>query len=71
MKKFWPVLKSWGNVFFAAIVSALLAILISTGDLPMDADTWKGIVVAGLVSVLPVIRNWLDPKDTRYGKGSE
>lgn len=70
MKKFKPVLKSWGNVFFAAVVSALLAILVSTGSIPTDSNTWLSILVAGLVAVLPVIRNWLDPKDSRYGRGS-
>ena len=65
------MLKSWGGIFFAAAVSALLAILVSTGEIPMDASTWEGILVAALVAVLPVIRNYLDSGDTRYGRGSD
>ena len=70
MNTFWPVLKSWLNVFFAAAISALLAILVTTGTIPTDGQTWLSILVAALIAVLPVIRNWLDPTDTRYGKGS-
>lgn len=58
------VLASWGRVFAAAVLTYVLAGLAAGTALDPMA-----VLVAGLVSVLPVIINWLSPNDPRYGNG--
>lgn len=65
------VVKSWAKVFLASALAAFFAILTSTQALPTSTEAWQGILIAGLVSVIPVVINWLNPSDTRYGRGSE
>jgi hypothetical protein len=62
------LLKSWAGSFVAAAITALLAILITQNSIPADWHTWETIIIAGLVSVLPVIRNFLDSSYAGYGK---
>ena len=64
------MIKSWGGTFVSAVITAFLAVLVSTGDFPTDGTGWKAIGIAGLLSVLPVIRNFLDSSYTGYGKGA-
>lgn len=59
------VIKSWVAVFLSAVITAVLT------SLTTNTWDWRTILFAGLVAVLPVIRNWLNPQDTRYGRGSE
>lgn len=61
------MLKSWLNVFGAALLTALVVVL-GDGSLSVE-DLWY-VLVAGVISVAPVIKNYLDPNDARYGKGS-
>lgn len=65
------VVKSWAKVFLASVLTAFFTILTATQALPTSVEAWQGILIAGLVSVIPVIINWLNPNDTRYGRGSE
>lgn len=58
------VLASWVKVFLAAVLTAWLAGLTSGG-----AIDWRALLIAGAVAVLPVIINWLNPNDNRYGRG--
>ena len=63
------MLKSWANVFVAAVITAILVIFTSnSGSIPLDGETWLSVLIAGLVAVLPVVKNYFDPKDPRYGK---
>jgi len=62
------MLKSWAGTFVAAIIAALMAILTTTGAIPMDAQTWLAILVSGLVAVLPVVKNYFDTSYLNYGK---
>lgn len=62
---------SWLRVFGASVLTAFLTILTATQALPTSAEAWTGILIAGLVAVLPVIINWFNVNDTRYGRGSE
>ncbi len=62
---------SWLKVFGASVLTAFLTIVTATQALPTNVEAWTGILIAGLVAVIPVIINWLDPNDTRYGRGSE
>ena len=59
------MLKSWLNVFVAAVITALIVVL-GDGQVSVE-DVWY-VLVAGLVAVLPVIKNYFDKKDPRYGK---
>lgn len=61
------MLKSWFNVFIAAAITALIVVL-GDGQITVE-DLWY-VLVAGIVAVLPVIKNYFDKQDTRYGKGS-
>lgn len=62
------MLKSWFNVFIAAVITALIVVL-GDGQITLE-DLWY-VLVAGLVAVLPVIKNYFDKNDPRYGKVAE
>jgi hypothetical protein len=59
------MLKSWFNVFIAAAITALIVVL-GDGQISVE-DLWY-VLVAGIVAVLPVIKNYFDTSDPRYGK---
>ena len=61
------MLTSWANVFAASVITALIVVL-GDGELSLN-DLWY-VLIAGAVSVLPVIKNYFDKNDPRYGKGS-
>lgn len=61
------MLKSWLNVFVAAVITALIVVL---GDGAISVEDLWYVLVAGLIAVLPVIKNYFDKNDPRYGKGS-
>lgn len=65
------MLKSWLNVFIAAAITALLTVLVDTGSLALDWQSIQAVIIAGLVAVLPVMKNYFDSSDTRYGRGSD
>jgi len=65
--QFKAMLSSWANVFVAAVITALIVVL-GDGQITWN-DIWY-VLIAGAVAVLPVIKNYFDPKDTRYGKGA-
>lgn len=58
------VLWSWARVFLAAGLAYILNALIE-----QDALSVRGVAIAGLVAMLPIVINWLNPADTRYGRG--
>jgi hypothetical protein len=65
------MLRTWINTFVAAIITAAIAVFANNGgSLPLDGKTWLGVLVAGVVSVLPVIKNYFDSSYSLYGKGS-
>lgn len=61
------MLRSWLNVFVASLITALIVVL-GDGNVSVE-DLWY-VLVSAAVAVLPVIRNYFDPSDPRYGKGS-
>ena len=65
------MLKSWGNVFLAAVIAALTVVIVETQTLALDWKTVEAVLIAGIVAVLPVIKNYFDRSDHRYGKGYE
>lgn len=62
------MLMSWLNVFVAAVITALIVVL-GDGQITVE-DLWY-VLVAGLVAVLPVVKNYFDKQDPRYGKTTE
>ena len=57
------------KTFIAVVISAAVADF-ATGS-HISLTNWQTWVIAGLVSAVPVIVNWLNPADARYGKGSK
>ena len=65
------MLRSWFNVFIAAVITSLTVTIVDKQTLALDWNTVEAIIIAGLVAVLPVIKNYFDKSDTRYGRGSD
>lgn len=55
------MLLSWGRVFLAAS----LTYAVGTGSYDI-----KGMGLAGLAAVVPVVIRYLDPNDPMYGRGA-
>jgi hypothetical protein len=60
------ILKSWANVFIASLITALIVVL-GDGQISVE-DLWY-VLVSAAVAVLPVMKNYFDTNDHRYGKG--
>lgn len=56
------------KTFFAVLFAGAVTDFSHNGM--MDFGQWQTWVIAALVSVLPMVLNWLNPEDTRYGRGS-
>ena len=56
---------SWLKVFTAAVLAGVLTATVT------NVWDWRALLFAGLAAVLPVVINWLDPSDIRYGRGAE
>jgi len=66
---FSTAIGSYVKVFLTTVVAVYMAELSSGHDMfTFDIPMAKKLVSAGVVSVLPVIHNALNPSDTRYGK---
>lgn len=61
------MLNSWFNAFMTALISSLIVVL---GDGDLSTEDLKYVGISALVAVLPVIKNYFDKNDTRYGRGS-
>ena len=61
------IIRSWLNVFVASLITALIVVL---GDGAITVEDLWYVLVSAAVAVLPVIRNYFDPNDHRYGKGA-
>jgi len=62
MKFLNSIYGSWVKVF----VSAVLTMIVMKGDIYLI--TLKDCLNAGIISILPIIINFLNPLDKRYGK---
>jgi hypothetical protein len=62
MKFLNSIYGSWLKVF----VSAILTMIVMKGDIYLI--TLKDCLNAGIISILPIIINYLNPHDKRYGK---
>lgn len=61
------MLNSWFNAFMTALIAALIVVL---GDGELSLDDLKYVGISAVVAVLPVIKNYFDKSDPRYGKVS-
>jgi hypothetical protein len=59
-------LASAAKVFVAIVASFAVADFARTGAI--DFSDWQTWVIAGLGAAVPVIVNWLNPNDDRYGR---
>ena len=57
------MLESWAATFASAALAVVMTNLESST--PLDL---QDALVAGLVAVIPVIRRWLNRKDTQFGR---
>jgi hypothetical protein len=63
------MLKSWFNVFISALIASVLVVLTTNnGTIPLDGEVWLSVLISAVVAVLPVIKNYFDSNDPRYGK---
>jgi hypothetical protein len=62
MKFLNSIYGSWVKIF----LSAILTMIISKGDIYLI--TLKDCLNAGIISILPIIINYINPNDKRYGK---
>jgi len=69
MKHLNTVYASWLKVFISSVFGAYLIMLQEGTNLfSWDLAMVEKLLTAGVVSTLPIIINWLNPSDTRYGK---
>ena len=53
------------KTFVAVLIAAAVADFASGG---INLSGWEPWVIAGMVSALPPVINWLNPDDGRYGR---
>jgi hypothetical protein len=69
MKELNTIYASWLKVFASAVLGAYLIELQNGINLfSWDLNMVEKLLTAGVVSTLPIIINWLNPADPRYGK---
>ena len=56
------------KTFLGVVIGAAVVDFTTTQDIAFDH--WKMWVIAGLVSATPVVINYLNPSDSRYGVGA-
>jgi hypothetical protein len=57
------------KTFVAVLLSAVIGSWATDGAISFEK--WQTWVIAACVSALPVIVNWLNPADNRYGNGAD
>jgi len=62
MKFLNSIYGSSGKVFITAVLTMIMA------KSDIFAVTLKEVISAGVIAVLPIVINWINPNDTRYGK---
>jgi len=69
MKELNTIYASWLKVFASAVLGAYL-IELQNGRQLFDwtFDMVESLLTVGVVSMIPIIINWLNPADERYGK---
>ena len=57
------------KTFLAVLLAAVVGDWATAGEISLG--NWQTWVIAALVSAVPVVVNWLNPADGRYGKSNE
>jgi len=57
------------KVFCGAIIAAVLLTWTQEGSISFDH--WQTWLIGALGIAVPVIINWLNPTDSRYGRGND
>ena len=57
------------KTFIAVLLAAVVGDWATAGEISLS--NWQTWVIAALVSAVPVVVNWLNPADSRYGKTHE
>ena len=52
--------------YLKVFLSAILTMILAKGNI--YSVTLKECISAGVISILPIVINYLNPNDTRYGK---
>ena len=69
MKGLNTIYASWLKVFISAVLGAYLVELQNGTQLfDWSIDMVESLLAVGVASTLPIIINYLNPADTRYGK---
>ena len=69
MKELNTIYASWIKVLISAILGAYLIELQNGVNLfSWNLEMVESLLTVGVVSMIPIIINWLNPSDTRYGK---
>jgi hypothetical protein len=69
MKNLNTIYASWLKVFIAAVLGAYLVELQNGTNLfSWSLDMVESLLTVGVASLLPIIINYLNPSDTRYGR---
>ena len=69
MKELNTIYASWFKVFLSSILAAYLVELQNGVNLfSWDLTMIEKVLTVGIASTLPVIINYLNPTDTRYGR---
>ena len=56
------------KTFIAVVIAAAVADASTSGSISLGK--WQTWLIAGAVSALPPVINWLNPADSRYGNGA-
>lgn len=69
MKELNTIYASWIKIFISAVLGAYLIELQNGVNLfSWNLEMVESLLTVGVVSMIPIIINWLNPSDTRYGK---
>lgn len=59
---------SWTKIFLSAVLTQYI-VIISTPELVLWSwESLRNLGIAGSIATAPVILNWLNPNDPRYGR---
>ena len=69
MNKLNTIYASWLKVFASAVLGAyLIELQNGTNLFSWNLEMVESLLTVGVASTLPIIINWLNPSDTRYGR---
>jgi hypothetical protein len=69
MKNLNSIYASWLKVFVTAVLVEYSALLSTGGNLfSWDLNMIERLLTVGILSLIPVVVNYLNPSDTRYGR---